>query len=139
LLVQTATSDEHALYLGFIAITDRLFFKLFMSINRLLTIIPDLRLTSLFILILAYVWIRKSYPSQLQPQLEGRKRTLRLAIIWLIMTAYFVLIQKVWVPKLNDWLDRYCFSYAHEFFYADSKFRILACRDESLCTTIAKT
>lgn len=94
---------------GFIAYTDRYLYQIFESIFKPLAIIADLRLTSLSIVFVAYLWLRKKYLLNFSAIKENQKRTLVLAAIWLIATAYFVLIKKVWVPTLKDWIDYVAF------------------------------
>lgn len=36
-------------------------------------------------------------------------RDLWLPALWLMLTAYFVLIRRVWVPDLNSWIDYVAF------------------------------
>lgn len=95
--------------LGFIAITDRFFFKLFESVYAPLAILADLRLTSLLIIVTTYVWIKRIYSIRSKPRVKGLKHAILLSICWLMVTAYFVLIKEVWVPQLKDWVDYVAF------------------------------
>lgn len=95
--------------LGFITITDRLFFKVLESIYAPLAILADLRLPSLFFILATYFSIKRLYLTTSQPNISLRRNTIILATCWLTVTAYFVLVRKIWVPALNDWVDYVAF------------------------------
>lgn len=95
--------------LGFIVITDRYFFKFFEVFFPSLSILADLRLTSLFIITIVYFYLKNFYSLKYKPTTEQRNSALILCGCWLMATAYFVLIQKVWVPTLKDWIDAVAF------------------------------
>lgn len=90
--------------LGLISITDKLFFDIFNRVSPLLAIIADLRLTSLLLITLIWIWIGKKNQTD-RSDVAFHPRQLILPIIWTIFTAYFVLVKQVWVPKLVNWID----------------------------------
>ena len=91
--------------LGFIMLTDRFFFNLFGGETSTLAIVADIRLTSLAILLIAYQWLKKILPVDHYENHRLIRRTVWLSMAWLILTAYFVLVKKVWVPSLQTWAD----------------------------------
>lgn len=91
--------------LGFIALTDRFFFNLFGGETSTLAIVADIRLTSLAILMMVYLWLKKIIPDDHYQSYYPLKRAVWMSIVWLILTAYFVLVRKVWVPSLQNWTD----------------------------------
>lgn len=91
--------------LGFIQIVDRFFFNALGGSGSTFSIIGDLRISSLFILIATYLWLKGifDFKSAFKPELL--KRSIIVGSIWLVMTGYFVLFKRVWVPNLSDWID----------------------------------
>jgi membrane protease YdiL (CAAX protease family) len=75
-----------------------------------LSIIADLRLTSLATILGIYFCTKRYFPTEdRKGTAEEIKRALLLAVIWILATAYFVLIRKTWVPALNRWIDTFAF------------------------------
>lgn len=94
-----------ALSLGLISVTDKLVFNFLKDLDSSLALFADLRLSSLLLVSIFYIGILKTHIIDQSVKISPTKEDFRGPIIWLVMTAYFVLIKKVWVPSLKDWVD----------------------------------
>lgn len=93
-----------------IPVLDRTAFQWLTGLNSSLAILADLRISSLAIVTIIYMYVYKFYP--IQNDVIDRKKlekAIVISIIWIIMTAYFVLVKKVWVPALLNWVDYFAF------------------------------
>lgn len=93
------------LSLGLISVTDKLVFNFLKDLGSSLALLADLRLSSLLLVSIFYVGILKTHIVEPSVKISPTKKDFRWPIIWLVVTAYFVLVKKVWVPSLKDWVD----------------------------------
>jgi membrane protease YdiL (CAAX protease family) len=93
------------LSLGLISVTDKLLFNFLKNLDSSLSLLADLRLSSLLLVSFLYIGILKTHIVEPSVKILPTKKDFRGPIIWLVLTAYFVLIKKVWVPNLKDWVD----------------------------------
>lgn len=91
--------------LGLISVTDRFLFNLLKSFESPLAVLADLRIPSLLLVSAIYFAIRKNKIVDSSHEKLITRKVFIAPMIWLIMTAYFVLVRKVWVPSLKDWID----------------------------------
>ncbi len=70
-----------------------------------LLVIPQLRLTSLFVVTLIFIFVRRNFPPAEENNRPPPRRAAMVAGLWLLGTAYFVHVQKIWVPELPTWID----------------------------------
>ena len=93
------------LSVGFISLTDKYIFDLLTGLHSPLALLADLRLPSLTIISVLYFVLIKTRLVEPIDKISPGKRAFQGPLIWLLMTAYFVLVKKVWVPNLKDWVD----------------------------------
>jgi membrane protease YdiL (CAAX protease family) len=91
--------------LGLISVTDRFLFNLLSGIESPLAILADLRIPSLILISTIYFLIRKVGIVDCTSEKVLTPKVFMTPMIWLVMTAYFVLVKEVWVPSLKDWID----------------------------------
>lgn len=91
--------------LGIISLTDRFIYNFLIRFESPLALLADLRITSLMLVFSIYFALKRMNILKDSNQKPVEKNAFLVPIIWLIMTGYFVLVQKVWVPSLKDWID----------------------------------
>lgn len=85
---------------------DRASYQWLSTYSNSLSVLADLRLTSLLTVLCIYFYVDKKFGSQdTEVKSDKLKRSIRLAGVFVLATAYFVLIKKVWVPTLTNWID----------------------------------
>jgi membrane protease YdiL (CAAX protease family) len=90
--------------LGLIVTIDNIFYKLFTSITPSLSIIAQIRLTSLAVCFIIYRFSKNITLGNL-PEKPNWQLAIKTSLIWILPTAYFVLIKRVWVPEILTWID----------------------------------
>jgi len=93
------------LSLGLISITDKVIYNFLMDSGSSLALFADLRFPSLILVGAIYAGLLKMQIIDSPVPISPSKRDFRGPSIWLVLTAYFVLVKKVWVPNLKDWID----------------------------------
>lgn len=85
-----------------IASVDRFLFRM---LPAPLSLLADLRITSLLLVSAIYFSLKEIYGFAALSKPRLSRRVVFMVVSWLPLTAYFVLIRKVWVPRLPTWID----------------------------------
>ena len=87
-----------------IVMIDNIAYSFFNFISPSLKVIAQLRLPSLSMCYLIYRFSKSII--QNHSFINSNSRTaIRTSLFWIIPTAYFVLVKKVWVPEISTWID----------------------------------
>jgi membrane protease YdiL (CAAX protease family) len=89
--------------IGLIVLTDNAAVFLLERTAPSLRFLGQIRLPSLLLCFGFYFYSRRF--NEATKSAPRWKETLRTAALWLIPTAYFVLVKKVWVPQISGWVD----------------------------------